>query len=129
MSKISLALGAGACFLAVILGAFGAHYLKTIFTPELLQSFETGVRYQMYHGFALIGLGLYARNSPKIKAICLLFVVGILLFSGSIYALCLLKAQAQIGLGGLGILTPLGGVSFLAGWLLWILRILKEKTH
>lgn len=125
MSKISLITGAVACFLAVIFGAFGAHYLKTIFTADLLQSFETGVRYQIYHGFALIGLGLYAQGSQKIKAIYIFFLLGIILFSGSIYVLCFLKSQAQIGLGGLGILTPLGGLSFLFAWLLWLRDMVK----
>ena len=88
MHKPSLLAGSLLAMLAVIFGAFGAHYLKTIFTPELLSSFETGVKYQMYHSVALLVLGLYAQvSSQSVKVIFGLFLAGIILFSGSIYLL------------------------------------------
>ena len=129
MHKPSLLAGSLLAMLAVIFGAFGAHYLKTIFTPELLSSFETGVKYQMYHSVALLVLGLYAQvSSQSVKVIFGLFLAGIILFSGSIYLLCLLKSNLQIGLGGLGVLTPIGGLLFISAWLIWFIQILKTST-
>lgn len=126
MSKTTILSGIVMTMLSVIFGAFGAHYLKSIFTSELLNSFETGVKYQMYHGIALIVLGIYARwSNSSVKKITALFVLGILLFSGSIYVLCFLKSNMQIGLGGLGILTPLGGLLLIAAWILWFMHALK----
>lgn len=128
MNRPALLLGSFFAMTSVILGAFGAHYLKTIFTPELLSSFETGVKYQMYHSFALLFLGLYAQLSgKKVGTIAGLFTGGILLFSGSIYTLCYLKGTMQIGLGGLGILTPIGGVLLIVAWLLLGMQVLKSK--
>jgi uncharacterized membrane protein YgdD (TMEM256/DUF423 family) len=129
MYKPALVSGALLAMLAVIFGAFGAHYLKTIFTPELLSSFETGVRYQFYHAFALLFVGLYAQqnNSKQIRTIFLCFLLGVILFSGSIYLLCFLKSADIIGLSGIGILTPMGGVCFIAGWLLLLMSVLKKK--
>lgn len=126
MYKKTLSGGIILCASAVILGAFGAHYLKTIFTASMLQSFETGVRYQMYHGLALIILGIYAKFfEQSIKWIFGLLLTGTLLFSGSIYILCIFKATMDIGLGGIGLLTPLGGVCIILGWLLWLNNIRK----
>jgi uncharacterized membrane protein YgdD (TMEM256/DUF423 family) len=117
--------------LAVIFGAFGAHYLKAIFSPELLASFETGIRYQFYHAFALLFLGLYAKEHTHqlIPFIFYLFLGGVTLFSGSIYLLCILKSSNMIGLQGLGILTPLGGICFIIGWslILFVALSLKKK--
>jgi len=128
MNRPALLLGSFFAMTAVILGAFGAHYLKTIFTPELLSSFETGVKYQMYHSFALLFLGLYAQLANRnVNVIAGLFAGGIVLFSGSIYVLCYLKGTMQIGLGGLGILTPIGGVFFILAWLMLALQVLKSK--
>lgn len=130
MHKSSLSLGIFFAMTSVILGAFGAHYLKTIFTPELLQSFETGVKYQMYHGLALIALGIYAGSNKKgIQPIFISFLLGTLLFSGSIYILCMLKSNLQIGLGGLGILTPIGGIALIVGWGIWLVQIIKSPKN
>lgn len=125
------ALIAGSLFalLSVIIGAFGAHYLKSVFTPETLISFETGVRYQSYHSLALLFLGLYAKENPFfIRSIFISFVAGIILFSGSIYLLCILKSTLSIGLGGIGILTPVGGLLLITGWLLLTISLLKQRT-
>jgi uncharacterized membrane protein YgdD (TMEM256/DUF423 family) len=128
MHKLSLLTGTLFAFLSVIIGAFGAHYLKTIFTTELLISFETGVRYQMYHAFALILAGILATkwSSKKASILYLLFTVGIVLFSGSIYILCLLKANGTIGIAGLGMLTPFGGICFLTAWLYFYILLLRS---
>ena len=128
MYKPSLIAGTIFAMTAVIIGAFGAHYLKTIFTSEILLSFETGVKYQFYHAFALILLGIYGKFAThSVKWIHRLITLGTLFFSISIYVLCFFKATLQIGLGGIGIITPIGGVLMIAGWAMWLLNILKSK--
>ena len=100
-------------FLGVTLGAFGAHALRSRLSPEMLAVFETGVRYQMYHTFAVL---IVAAAIGRIGDASLLvlagwfFFAGILLFSGSLYALAL------TGVGVLGAVTPVGGLLFLIGW-------------
>jgi uncharacterized membrane protein YgdD (TMEM256/DUF423 family) len=124
-----ITLGAVFAGLGTIIGAFGAHYLKTVFTPEQLVSFETGVRYQFYHAFAILICGALAseNNQKKLAQTAILFAIGILLFSGSIYALMLLKSKGVIGLTGLGILTPIGGVFFIAAWAKLAYLMISEK--
>ena len=117
--------GLGALFgaLGVGLGAFGAHALKARLSPEDLAIFEVGVRYQMYHGLALIGLGFVASkiDSGLIRTAGWLFVVGIIIFSGSLYTLVL------SGIRVLGAVTPIGGVAIIIAWIL--LAIAAFKTH
>lgn len=98
--------------LAVAAGAFGAHALRARLAPGDLQVFETAARYQMYHGIALIAAGWVADRWPGPLAATAgwCFLLGIVLFSGSLYALTL------SGVRGLGAITPLGGLAFLAGW-------------
>lgn len=122
MLRVFLLLAAVAGFFAVALGAFAAHGLKAQLSPEYLTVFQTGVHYQMVHALALFGVALLAERLPGrlVKAAGTLFVVGILLFSGSLYALTL------SGLSKLGMITPLGGVSFLAGWLCLGLAALRS---
>lgn len=108
-------LQAGATFggLAVLLGAFGAHGLKATLSPELLATFETGVRYHMFHALALCAVGWLVDRRPDLPAARLagmLFVAGIVVFSGSLYALAL------TGRSWLGAITPIGGVAFILGW-------------
>ncbi len=100
--------GAALLCLDVVLGAFAAHGLKSRLTPEMMAVFETGVRYQAYHALGLLLLA--ALRGPQSAAWC--FVGGIVLFSGSLYALALTGAR------GFGAITPLGGVLFIVGWLL-----------
>lgn len=127
MYKPALICGSIFALLSVIIGAFGAHYLKTIFSAEVLQSFETGVKYQFYHSLALLFVGLYSREkAPLIKVIALLFIGGIILFSGSIYLLCYLKSTLNIGLGGLGALTPIGGLLFISGWIALTISFIRK---
>jgi uncharacterized membrane protein YgdD (TMEM256/DUF423 family) len=113
MLRVFLLLAALAGFTGVALGAFAAHGLKGQLSPEYLVVFQTGVHYQLVHALALFGVALLAERLPGrlLTAAGSLFGVGILLFSGSLYALTL------SGLGKLGMITPLGGLCFLAGWL------------
>jgi len=114
--------------LSIILGAFGAHALKEIFTADLLQVFETAVRYQMYHAFALLAVGiLYKEFSNKqIKLAGNFFIAGIVLFSGSLYALCFIEYQHLSSLLWIGAITPLGGLCFIIGWLLLFAGAVKK---
>jgi uncharacterized membrane protein YgdD (TMEM256/DUF423 family) len=100
--------------LAVTLGAFGAHALKGRLDPAQLAVFEAGVRYHMYHAVALLGLAALLSRRPAerlLQAAGWLFLAGMVLFSGSLYLLAL------TGIRSLGMITPLGGVAFIAGWL------------
>ena len=103
--------GAGFMFLAVAFGAFGAHALKTRLSADMLAIFETGVRYQVYHALGLFALACV--GGPAKTGWC--FVAGIILFSGSLYLLALTGERR------LGMITPIGGVLFLAGWLFLLL--------
>lgn len=105
-------LGAVAAMLAVAAGAFGAHALRASLEPRLLEVFETAARYQMYHALALLAVAELADRRPSRAASAAgwLFVAGIVIFAGSLYALALTGVRA------LGAVTPLGGVAFLAGW-------------
>lgn len=99
--------------LGVGLGAFGAHALKARLSPEMLAIFETGVRYQMYHALALLGTGILAVIHPHrlLTTAGWLFVLGMVIFSGSLYILSLSGVKVW------GAVTPLGGLAFLAAWL------------
>lgn len=104
--------GSISAFIAVAAGAFGAHSLKTRLTPEHLAAFETAARYQMYHAFALfVAASLTERGWRLAPPAGWLFVIGTLLFSGSLYLIAL------TGISRFGIVTPFGGLAFLAGWL------------
>lgn len=129
MYRPALISGALLAALAVVLGAFGAHALKEVLTPEQLNTFETGVRYQFYHSIALLFTGIIYASFPfrQVKIAHVLFVVGIVLFSGSLYALTLLKMNGAVGLGGIGIITPFGGLCFIAGWIMLVSGIARKK--
>jgi len=109
-----IAIGALNAALAVAAGAFAAHGLRERLDARALEVFETGARYHMYHALALIAAGLVASSAVRGAQLAgWLFQIGIVLFSGSLYALAL------TGVKGLGAITPLGGLAFLAGWL-WL---------
>ncbi len=112
MDRTFLLIGALAAFLGVALGAFGAHGLRGRLGPDMLAVFETGVRYQMYHALAIIltSILLARMDGWLVRTAAWCFVAGIVLFSGSLYALAL------SGITILGAVTPLGGVALLAGW-------------
>ena len=117
-ARLTLVLGAAFMFVAVALGAFGAHALKGRLAPDMTSVWQTAVQYHAWHALALFALGLLMLHFPERAGLGLagwLFVAGILLFSGSLYVLAL------TGVRGLGAVTPFGGVAFLAGWavLVW----------
>jgi uncharacterized membrane protein YgdD (TMEM256/DUF423 family) len=113
MANTFLLIGSLVGFLGVAAGAFGAHGLRSRLSPDMLAVFETAVRYQMYHVFALlITAAVMARvGDARLLAVAgWSFITGVVLFSGSLYALAL------TGISGLGAITPLGGLAFLVGW-------------
>ena len=116
------------CFLgltAIILGAFGAHALKEILSLEQLNSFETAVRYQMYHVIVLLIVNLFDGFTTKQKnTISILFFIAIILFSGSIYLIQLTQITAK----SIWFITPLGGLFFILGWLLMIVIFAKKMN-
>ena len=128
MAKNWMAWGAIVAMAAVALGAFGAHGLKESLSPERLEIFHTGVRYQFYHAFALLFLGLWAKTSPENKMLSragIAFFIGIVLFSGSLYILSI-RDLVNWPVNWLGPITPLGGVSFIVGWVFVLLGINKD---
>jgi uncharacterized membrane protein YgdD (TMEM256/DUF423 family) len=112
MDRLFFGLGCASALIAVALGAFGAHGLRARIAPDMLATFEVGVRYQMYHALALLAVGAVAGRLPggAVAAAGWLFVAGTVVFSGSLYTLAL------TGHRWLGAVTPLGGLGFLAGW-------------
>lgn len=130
MYKPALTTGALFAAMGVILGAFGAHALKAYLDAPSLATFETGVRYQMYHAFALLAVGIIHAGSPnkRLRLANVLFTIGIVLFSGSLYLLSFRAASGSVGLGGLGILTPIGGVFFIAGWMALVWGVMQRKA-
>ena len=114
-----LALGGINAFVAVAAGAFGAHGLKPRLSSELLAVFETGARYQMYHALGLLAVGLVLGQGRSASAAGWAMLAGIVLFSGSLYALAL------TGIRALGAITPLGGLCFLTGWAILVWAALR----
>ena len=114
---------------AVALGAFGAHGLKKIVPAETVQTFQTGVQYQMYHALALLLTGiLYEKCSPRpVRTAGILFIIGIILFSGSLYILTAGKAGDTSSLDKAGIITPFGGLAFISGWLFVFIAAIKNR--
>ena len=113
MDRVFFVIGALSASLGVAAGAFGAHALRGRLTPELLNVFETGVRYHLIHALALLAAAWAVTRwpGPATSAAGWLFLAGTLLFSGSLYGLSI------SGIRALGAITPLGGVAFIAGWL------------
>jgi len=113
--------------LSIILGAFGTHALKKVLTIEQLSSFETGVKYQMYHAFFLLFLGTINRISQKRKkTIYILTLVGIIFFSGSIYLLAT-KEITSIDISSIALITPIGGLLLISAWIMLFLGIYYER--
>jgi uncharacterized membrane protein YgdD (TMEM256/DUF423 family) len=125
MAKVFIAIGALAGLLAVMLGAFGAHALRGQIDENLLVTFNTGAQYQMYHALALLMVGVLVQLFPGHKLLNwsgLFFVAGMLLFSGSLYALALTEIK------WFGPVTPVGGLAFMVGWLLLAFATTKFKA-
>jgi uncharacterized membrane protein YgdD (TMEM256/DUF423 family) len=113
MAKLFITLASLSGMLAVMMGAFGAHALKSRLDDHALRIFETAVQYHFHHSFALLAVGVIALSQPQtilLKTSGWLFVIGILVFSGSLYLLSL------TGVRWLGAITPLGGLAFIGGW-------------
>ena len=122
-AKLFLILGGINAALVVMLGAFGAHGLKTKLTAEMLAVYQTGVHYHLFHALGLLAVGLVATqmaDSVYLKWSGWLMLVGIILFSGSLYVL------SVSGLRWLGMVTPFGGVAFIAAWIVFVIAIAKS---
>jgi uncharacterized membrane protein YgdD (TMEM256/DUF423 family) len=129
MHKTFLQVAAFLGAITVAMGAFGAHGLKKLVGDTVVTTFETGVRYQFYHVFALLAVGVLYQYFPNklLKTAGNLFLAGMLLFSGSLYILTLKSAMNLDGLKWVGPITPFGGVCFIAGWICLGLGIAKTK--
>jgi uncharacterized membrane protein YgdD (TMEM256/DUF423 family) len=122
MNHLAIIFGAIFGFLAILLGAFGAHLLQKKLSKEQLQSFETGVKYQMYHAIVLLVLGFHLNTEVTVdKYIIYSFIIGVVLFSFSIYGLVISSANNR-KLKFLGPITPLGGLFLALGWGLLIYK-------
>ncbi|HSO85288.1 MAG TPA: DUF423 domain-containing protein [Draconibacterium sp.] len=122
MSKTILMTASVLLALAVAIGAFGAHGLKSHLSAEMIQIYKTGVEYHFYHGLGLLLIGVIAISFPSeyLKWSAIFLTVGIILFSGSLYILSI------TGIKWLGAITPFGGLSFIAGWVLLFVAVLKN---
>jgi uncharacterized membrane protein YgdD (TMEM256/DUF423 family) len=123
--KVAAILG----FLSVALGAFAAHALKEMVSDHAVATFETGVRYQFYHAFALLAVGILFQQFKSGLMVWAgrFFIAGVILFSGSLYALTMVQATVQPGYKWIGPITPLGGVCFLLGWLCMLIAFFKKN--
>lgn len=122
--KIFVVLGSLSAFLGVGLGAFGAHGLKSRVAPEMLVVWQTGVQYHLIHALALLLVGILCHlvpNDSLLRSAGWALVIGTLLFSGSLYVMVL------TGFRSLGMITPLGGIAFLIGWLLLALAVWRSS--
>ena len=127
MAKLFIQLAALNGALAVMIGAFGAHALRARLSPELLSVYETGVQYHFWHTLALLAVGLLAYQLPDSRTLMasgIAFIVGIILFSGSLYLLASTEIR-YIMFMPVGLITPIGGMSFIIAWLLLLLSSFK----
>lgn len=123
-SKLFILLGSLNAFCGVVLGAFGAHGLRDRLTPDMLAAWETGVEYHLFHALGLLAIGIMLRLLPRsrlLRPAGWALLIGILLFSGSLYLM------AVTGFRPLGVITPFGGLAFLAGWLLLTIAALRTR--
>ncbi len=116
--------------ISVALGAFAAHGLKGKVSDNAIEIFETAVRYQFYHVFALLLAGILYKEFTNgfIKVAGILFISGMLLFSGSLYAIAVVKAMVLQGFNWLGPVTPIGGLCFIAGWICLFIGFFKPNN-
>lgn len=129
MDRKIISTGAILGMMAIILGAFGAHALKKVLPMEQLATFETGVRYQMYHALFLLFIGLMKGIPQKAKkAIYFLVLFGVILFSGSIYLLAT-NDLTSFDFKIIGIVTPIGGLLLILAWGVLLMNILNKKSQ
>ena len=116
--------------LSVVLGAFAAHSLRGMISDHALATFETGVRYQFYHAFALLMTGILYKDFKFNTTVWAgrLFIAGIILFSGSLYCLTSVQAAVQPGYKWIGAITPVGGLCFITGWILLLLSFFRKQS-
>ena len=128
MHKAFAIIGTLLAAISVLLGAFGAHALKAVLSAEQLVSWETAVRYQMYHAIALILISIVYHFLPHsgVKTAGWLIFTGTLLFSGSIYLLIAMKSTGAVGIKGLGLVTPIGGVLIMIGWVVLLFQFITK---
>ena len=125
MKSVFLFLGAISAFIGVGMGAFGAHGLKAVLSPQMLEIYKTGVAYQLWHALGLCGIAMVRQQAPAsvlLKWSGWFMFAGIMLFSGSLYLLTLLD------LTWLGMITPFGGMAFLIAWLLLAIFAAKKTS-
>lgn len=125
VARLFIVLGSINAALAVIFGAFGAHALKARISPEMLNVYHTGAQYHFYHALGMLLVGVLAtqlQNQAVLRLSGFLMLAGIVLFSGSLYLL------AITGVTWLGAVTPLGGVAFIAAWIVLALAAFRAKT-
>lgn len=128
MNKKIISTGAFLGMTAIILGAFGAHALKKILNLDQLATFETGVKYQMYHALFLLFLGLNTSFSEKTKkSVFNLVLFGVVLFSGSIYLLAI-NNLSSFDFKKIGFVTPIGGLFLIAAWVIVLVKSIKNKS-
>ncbi|MBK6283380.1 MAG: DUF423 domain-containing protein [Draconibacterium sp.] len=122
MSKLILMTASILLALAVAIGAFGAHGLKSHISVEMMQIYKTGVEYHFYHALGLLFIGVLSVSYPSglLNWSAIMLAVGIILFSGSLYVL------AITGINWLGVITPFGGLCFIAGWVLLFITVWKK---
>ena len=135
MHRNILIWGLCCALLSIILGAFGAHALKSLIASDHLVTFETGVRYQFMHGAGLIMLALYASQNQALAGVqkgirraANFFIIGVFCFSGSLYLLALQSLIKLEILSILGPITPIGGLFFMLGWISWIRVVILNKV-
>ncbi len=127
MNKTILITGTVAALLAVVLGAFGAHGLEKLVDAGGIDSFVTGVRYQMYHAIVCLVLGtMTLLSETSKKRIFYFFLSGMILFSGSIYLL-VIDEVLGISLSAIGFITPLGGLLLILGWIFFLIALIRVK--
>lgn len=116
--------------ISIILGAFGAHALKELISTDMQQTFETGVRYQMYHALFLLFVGTTSLISEKAKkTIYYLVITGVILFSGSIYGLATNNLFNGFDFKSIGFITPIGGLCLIIAWGILIVNLIKTKPN
>ena len=125
--KIAAVLG----MLSVLMGAFAAHKLKEIMTADAVAIFETGVRYQFYHVFALLAVGMFYQYHRRnvLNWAGIFFIAGVVLFSGSLYLLTYVHASNLQGMKWVGPVTPIGGLCFIVGWVLLFFSFVSNKKN